>query len=282
MPDDLRPSPIAGRWYPGDAASLARLVDDYLAQAPPPAAAARVVGVLAPHAGLLYSGPVAAHAFQWVRGQAFEVVVILSPSHFHADGPVLTSAHAAYTTPLGAVPVDQPLLAQIRARLAAALNTPAAAALPALAYDREHAIEMELPFLQRVLAPGFQLAPLMLREQTAPVAAALGALLGELLAGRRALLVVSSDLSHYYPQAEAERLDQALLAPVAAFDPAAVLAVHAAGRGYACGAGALAAGLWAAGALGAHSARVVGYATSGAVSGDYAAVVGYAAAVFLA
>jgi hypothetical protein len=243
--------------------------------------AARIVGLLVPHAGIIYSGPVAAYAFQRVRGLAVEVVAILCPSHFHDDGPLLTSAHAAYETPLGVVPVDQAAVGQVRAALAEALGLPANLALAAIRHDREHAIEIELPFLQQVLAPGFSLLPLMLRDQTAPVARAAAEALAGVLAGRRSLVIASSDLSHYHPQPVALRLDQELLRPVEAFDPAGVLAVHEAGRGFACGVGALTGALWAARALGASTVRVVRHATSGDVSGDYDAVVGYAAAVFL-
>ncbi len=279
---DIRPSPIAGRWYPDDPGALTRMVDGFLQAAEPPlrAPAARIVGLLAPHAGLLYSGPVAAYAYELVRGLAVDVVAVVSPSHFHADAPVLTSAHAAYATPLGVVPVDQAALAPLRAKLAEALGRPPEEVLAALRHDREHAVEIELPFLQRVLAPGFQLLPLMLRDQSERVARALGQALAEVLLGRRVLVVASSDLSHYYPQPVALQMDGAMLEAVRACDPEKVLAVQAAGRGFACGAGALAAALWAGQALGATTAQVLRQATSGDISGDYEQVVGYAAAVF--
>ncbi len=279
--DDVRPSPIAGRWYPRDAGALRQVIDDYLAAAPPLAQpiAADVVGLLAPHAGLMYSGPVAAASFGAVRGASVEVVALVCPSHFHADGPVLTTGHQAYATPLGAVPVDASGLAMVRAALAAELGGPPERLLLAIRDDREHAIEIELPFLQRVLAGGFSLLPIMLRDQSDAMAHALGAALAQALAGRRALLVASSDLSHYFPQPRAEQLDAEMLRQVAALDPVGVLAAQAGGRGQACGAGAIAAMLWAARALGADQARVVRHATSGDVSGDFEQVVGYGAAV---
>jgi AmmeMemoRadiSam system protein B len=283
---DLRPSPIAGLWYPGDPDDLAASVDAFLASAAEagaegaaPASPAVVVGLVVPHAGHRYSGGVAAHAFRAVQGLAVDLVALICPSHYHADAPLLTSGHAAYSTPLGPVPVDQPAVAQLRGLLAHALDTPDDWVLPALRRDREHAIEIELPFLQRTLAPGFQLLPLMLRDQGERLAHALGTALAEVLRGRRALVIASSDLSHHYPQPLALTLDRALLQPVAAFDPAGVLAVQAQGKGQACGVGAIAAALWAARALGATRVQVVRHATSGDVTGDYAAVVGYAAAV---
>ncbi len=278
---DIRPSPIAGRWYPGQASALRDSVDAFLAIAQPGLEVdpRQIVAVVVPHAGHLYSGAVAAHAFRALHGAAFERVALVCPSHFHADGPLLTTGHTAYATPLGPVPVDRPAIASLRAELAAALAVPAEQALVEIRHDREHAIEIELPFLQRVLAPGFKLLPVMLRDQGEAAARALGAALARVLAGGPALLVASSDLAHYCPQPIAQALDAELLRQVEAFDPAAVLATHAAGRGQACGAGAIAAVLWAARALGATQARVVRHATSGEVSGDLAEVVGYGAAV---
>jgi AmmeMemoRadiSam system protein B len=279
--DDLRPSPIAGRWYPGEANALRRSVDAFLESAPPPGDVPpeRVVGLLAPHAGHVYSGPVAAYAFRSVSGAKVEVVALVCPSHFHADGPALTTGHDAYATPLGVVAVDRGAIEQVRAELGASLGRPPERALVEIRNDQEHAIEIELPFLQRALAAEFQLLPIMLRDQGDEMALALGEALARSLAGRRALLVASSDLSHYFPQPRAEQLDAEMLRLVEAFDPSGVLAAQAAGRGQACGPGAIAAVLWAARALGATRARVVRHATSGDVSGDFDQVVGYGAAV---
>jgi AmmeMemoRadiSam system protein B len=279
-PMDIRPSPIAGQWYPGQPQTLQSTVDTFLAAAAP-VAPAEVVGLLVPHAGHRYSGAVAAHAFRAVQGLAMDVVVVMCPSHYHADGPVLTSAHEAYATPLGRVAVDRPALERLRAGLARALQAPPEQVLVGLRNDREHAIEIELPFLQRTLAPGFRLLPLMLRDQSPAMARALAAALAESLRGQRALLVASSDLSHHYPHPIARQLDAALLQRVAAFDPDGVLAVNAAGQGQACGSGVIAATLWAARELGATQARVVHHATSGEVNGDLEQVVGYAAGIMI-
>jgi len=278
---DLRPSPIAGQWYSGHAPSLTRSVDGYLdaAKAGVRAPAGKIVGVIAPHAGHKYSGPVAAYAFEAVRGLEVETVTILCPSHFHDDGLLITSGHEAYTTPLGTVAVDREAAAGLRAELAVTLSLPGDLALAAIRHDREHAIEIELPFLQRVLPDGFQLIPVMLRDQSPRTARALGLALAKVLRGRRALIVGSSDLSHYYPQLIAEELDAEMLKQIDAFDPDGVLAAEAEGRGLACGHGAIAATLWAARELGANHAHVLKHATSGDVSGDYAQVVGYGAAV---
>jgi len=279
--DDVRPSPIAGRWYPREPGALRRAVEAYLAAVPPQTAppAGNILGLLAPHAGLMYSGPVAAYAFGAVRGASLEVVALLCPSHFHDDGPALTTGHQAFATPLGVVPVDAAGVEVVRAVLAAQLGIQPQRVLVAIREDQEHAIEIELPFLQCALTGSFSLLPIMLRDQSAAMAQALGAALAQALAGRRALVVASSDLSHYFPQARAEQLDAEMLRQVAALDPAGVLDTQAAERGQACGPGAMAAMLWAARAQGADRAQVMRHATSGDVSGDFKQVVGYGAAV---
>jgi MEMO1 family protein len=144
--------------------------------------------------------------------------------------------------------------------------------------DPEHAIEIELPFLQRLLGP-FQLLPVMVHDQRAPVAKALGHALAATLRGRTALLVASSDLSHYYSQVLAQNLDAELLGRVAAFDPDGVLEAALEIERGACGSAAIAAVLWAARDLGAGRVTVLRYGTSSDITGDHESVVGYGAAV---
>ena len=277
---DIRPSPIAGRWYPAQPERLARDLDRYLADARPQPPPGQIVGIVAPHAGLRYSGPVAAWAYAclqnpdvWQGGPRPEIVAILGPLHDYTSAALLTTGHDAYRTPLGTTPVDR----QAVGGLDIALRERLGDGLTALRGDAEHAIEIELPFLQHVLGE-FRLLPVMICDQRPATIEALGRALAETLRGCPALLVASSDLSHYRPQQVAERLDAELLRRVAAFDPLGVLSAEREGTGYACGAAAIAATLWAAGELGADRVDVLRYATSGDVTGDYQAVVGYGAA----
>ncbi len=267
---DIRPSPIAGQWYPGNSAQLAETVDAYLEDAAVLTRPGELVGVVAPHAGHRYSGAVAAHAFKAARGLDVDLVVVAGPLHSYHPAPLLTTGHEAYATPLGNVPVDRETIQSLQAVCEIPLQM--------IRNDPEHSLEIELPFLQRVL-PGFKLLPIMIREQTLSVAQTLARALAEVLKGRRTLLVASSDLSHFYPQAAAQQLDKYLLGKIEAFDPAGVLQAEDEGQGFACGKGAIAAVLLAAEQLGANQARVVKHATSGDVTRDYSSVVGYGAAV---
>jgi len=271
---NIRPSPIAGSWYPGQAGSLTRDLDRYLNQAATAVPPGRIYGVVVPHAGYRYSGPVAAYGFNCLRGLQPDLVVVISPLHSMARAPLLTTAHDAYETPLGLVPVAKTAVAQLNEALHKQIGT----ALTPITRDREHALEIELPFLQHILGQ-FHLLPIMIRRQDRPTAYGLGLALAASLRGRRALLVASSDLSHFYPQTQAQILDDELLRRLAAFDPDGVMAAEAEGVGFACGRGAIAAVLWAARELGANRVNVLRHATSGDVTGDFGSVVGYGTAV---
>jgi AmmeMemoRadiSam system protein B len=227
-----------------------------------------------PHAGLRYSGQVAAEAFRCLGTMRPEVVALVGPMHAPTHARLLTTAHAAYATPLGLVAVDVQAIQRLSQALVARLDT----GLMAIRQDDEHALEIELPFLQRALGH-VRLLPVMVRDQSARVIEALGAALAEVLQGHSTLLVASSDLSHFNPAARAEALDRELLRRLAAFDPEAVLSADHEGDGYACGAGAIAAVLWAARTLGANRVTVLRYDTSATATGDRSSVVGYGAAV---
>lgn len=272
---DVRPSPIAGQWYPSEIKRLSTLVDGYIADAELPKLPGEVVAVIAPHAGHRYSGPVAGYSFAAVKGAAPDIVAVISPMHHPYAERILTSAHSAYATPLGEIEVDHDALNHLDLLLKEQLGL----GLTRIANDPEHSLEIELPFLQRALSGPFRLLPIMMRDQGARVSEVLGNALAQLVVDQNSLLVASTDLSHFYPQHVANRLDAAILDQVAAFNPLGVIEVEERGKGFACGRGALAAVLWAARALGGDQVTILKYATSGDVSGDYSQVVGYAAAV---
>ncbi len=274
---DVRPSPIAGRWYEGNPKALARAVDGYLAGAKIPTLDGEVIGVIAPHAGHIYSGAVAGYAFAAVRSRAPRLVAVVSPMHHPYFEPLLTTSHAAYWTPLGEVPLDHDALNE----LDSILKSEVGGGLLPVARDSEHSLEIELPFLQRALQPGWKLLPVMVRAQEVRISQGLGRALAYVLRGKDALLVASTDLSHYYNQTAALKFDRAMLDAIEAFDPQAAFDLERAGKGFACGLGAVAAVLWAARELGASRVRVLRHATSGDVTGDYSSVVGYGAAVIL-
>ncbi len=206
-----------------------------------------------------------------------ELVTVLAPMHQPYRESLLTTAHSAYETPLGPVSVDDRAVTRLDGYLKKSLGF----GLTSIAYDREHSLEIELPFLQRSLASDFKLLPVMVRAHSAQVSRELGLALAETLRGENALIVASTDLSHFYSQEHAQALDAEMLRRIESFSPEQVFCAEEEQKGFACGLGALTAALWAAKALGADTVKVLRHATSADVTGDVSSVVGYGAAVVL-
>jgi hypothetical protein len=274
---NVRPSPIAGQWYEGNPKTLARVVDEYLDNAQLPELDGDVVAVIAPHAGHVYSGPVAGYAFAALRGRSPDLVAVISPMHHPYYEPLITTAHDAYSTPLGNIPVDKEALSALDAELKSELGF----GLSPVSRDKEHSLEIELPFLQRVFRSEWKLLPVMVRAQDPRVSQGLGKALANVLRGRNFVLVASTDLSHFYDQDTAELLDAEMLKRFESFDPDSIFEAERTGKAFACGHAAVAAVLWAARELGANRVKVLHHATSGDVIGDFSSVVGYGAAVVL-
>ena len=275
---DVRPSPIAGSWYPGQAAELRAQVEAFLEKASAPAFSGEIRALIVPHAGLVYSGLTAAHAFKTLLGSNFTRVILLSPSHQYYREPLLTSGHEAYATPLGQVPVDHDALNALRMLM----NVTRGPEITSVRRDREHSLEIELPFLQVVLPQGFTLVPLMLVNQSLDLVNALAdALSGYLLTlppEEKTLLVASSDLSHFYPEKQAKQLDKRVLSALEAMDIFELFTLNSSGRGQACGMAPILTVLRACRNLGADKLVIADYRTSADVTHDTDSVVGYGSA----
>jgi AmmeMemoRadiSam system protein B len=271
----LRRSAVAGTWYSADPSRLTADLGEHLAAADAAAEDAvprdaTLLALIAPHAGLMYSGPVAAHAYRLLRGRSFDAVVLVGPSHYVAFEGVSMWPAGAFSTPLGDLPIDEELAAAI------------AAACPCVgvradAHGREHSLEMQLPFLA-ALAPGTPIVPLIMGHQTRETASALGDALGATLRDRRVLAIASSDLSHYFDATTAAALDREVVADVERLDANGLMQRLERRPEHACGGGPMVSVLQASRLLGASASRVVNRADSGDVSGDKSAVVGYLAA----
>jgi AmmeMemoRadiSam system protein B len=266
----LRRAAVAGSWYPGSATALEAAVDAHLARAGTHDVHGDVVALVAPHAGLMYSGPVAAHAYGLLRGRPFDVAILVGPSHFMAFDGVAVCAEGGFDTPLGAATIDGEL-ASLLVRLSPVIR------LDALPHAREHSLEMQLPFLRR-LSPATRIVPLLMGHQTEATADALASALVDAVRGRAALLVASTDLSHYHDAKTAGQLDSVVIDCVARMDPERLQGALDRQPDHACGGGPTVAVMKAARALGATTATILDYADSGDVSGDKSAVVGYLAA----
>ena len=267
----LRKAAVAGSWYPADADALAREVDRYLDEADG-APAGQPLAIIAPHAGLMYSGPVAGYSYKLLAGREIDVAVLVGPSHYVGFDGVAIYDRGAFDTPFGPMPVSAHCADAI------ALGSPMIRHHPT-AHIREHSLEMQLPFLKRVL-PNAEIVPLVMGHQRRETAYALGEAIAVAVKGRRAVLIASTDLSHYQSAETAAKLDNKVMQQVLRFDPDGLMMALEAFPDHACGGGPTVSVMLAAKALGARDARVLKYGDSGDVSGDKDAVVGYLAAGF--
>jgi AmmeMemoRadiSam system protein B len=269
MASDIRPASVAGTWYPASADGLGREVDGYVAAAtietiPAP------IAIVAPHAGLKYSGPVAAFGYKTVRLHRYATAVLVGPSHFVGFSGVSIWPRGAWETPFGPVRVDEELAGKLAA-------SPGIVERPQ-AHGREHSLEMQLPFVARLL-PGVPIVPMVMGHQSRDTAYALGDVLAGALEGRAdVLLIASSDLSHFEDAPTAAEMDSVVLDHVERLDAEGLMGALEHEPHHACGGGPLVAVLHAARQMGATRARVLKYGDSGDVSGDKSSVVGYMAA----
>ena len=268
--DDTRHSILAGTWYPRESRALREAIAGMLSSARVEPLAGELLGLVAPHAGYMYSGPVAAHAYALLAPGQFDTVAVVSPAHRKYPGRVGITAYKSYETPLGQVPVDAALVAVLEEHMA----------LNRVVQDEEHSVEIQLPFLQYVLGD-VTLLPLMMGQQDWPTAVELGQAIAAAIGSRRVLLVASSDLSHFHGEQRARSLDAVVADDIARYDPRALMEHVAGGAAEACGAGPIAAVIVAAQAMGANRGVVLNYATSADVTGDTSNVVGYLAAALL-
>ena len=273
----VRPPAVAGSFYPADPKGLARIVDGFLDRAAP-AVSGDVVGLVAPHAGYIYSGPVAAWSYASLKGRKFMRVVVIAPSHYQSIDFSSVYDGDAYATPLGRVPVDCAFAAKL-AKTSPLIRLSGAG--HGTSPDRpEHALEVQLPFLQRVLGE-FQLVPVIMGDQSYQASRALGMALSTLSQGSTTLIVASSDLSHYHPYMEAVALDRKTLNAVQEFDFLSLSRNLERRAWEACGGGPIVAAMIAAEGLGATQAALLKYANSGDTTGERGRVVGYGAVAFV-
>ena len=232
-----------------------------------------MTGLVAPHAGYMYSGQVAACAYKAVQGNEFDSVILIGPSHrAHFKGASIYNGEG-YETPLGVMPVDTSLAGEI-----ASCSNGMVSLVPD---DRspENALEIQTPFLQVILS-GLPFVPVLMGTQDMDTCRVLADAIVKAIGDKRVLVIASSDFSHYHDYDKAAEMDSAALGHIEGMDIEGFLRSLESGKCEACGAGAVIVTMMAARAMGADRGRVLEYMNSGDVTGDKSGVVGYAAVVF--
>jgi len=268
----VRKPMIAGTWYPAEPARLRSDIEGYLAGARVDALDGTVIGVISPHAGYVYSGQVAAHAYKATQGVDFDAVILIGPSHRSSFRGASLYDGKGYETPLGITPVDRALAEKIAAYSGGMVSLTSNHVLP------ENSLEIQVPFLQ-VVFDRVPFVPILMGTQDMGTCRAVAGAIIRAVGDGRVLVIASTDLSHYHSYDTAVAMDSAALEYIEKMDAEGFLRGVESGRYEACGAGPVVVTMMVATALGADSAKILAYMNSGDITGDRNGVVGYAAIV---
>lgn len=276
----LRRAQVAGSFYSGTKAALTGEIQSCFAHRLGPGrlpmlaqvGERKLVGLVCPHAGYMYSGPVAAHSYLEVASDGKPAkIVIIGPNHTGEGSGVSMMSEGVWETPLGQVNVDEETAKAI-------LNESNIIDLDDRAHLYEHSIEVQLPFLQYVLQSKFEFVPICMMMQDQETSTEVGKAIGKALEGKDALVIASSDMTHYEPADVAKRKDRLAIDAILALDDAKLQETVESHKITMCGHGPVASAIAASKILNAKTARLLGYSTSGDITGDNSAVVGYLAA----
>ncbi len=272
----LRQAAVAGYFYKGSPEALRNQVAGFTA---PHEQKQKAIGIVAPHAGLIYSGPVAGAVYSKI--EIPDTLVLIGPNHTGLGAPVSLMAEGSWETPLGPVAIDESRAASILAKSSRIKDD-------SLAHLREHSLEVQLPFVQ-YYRNDFKIVPIQMLDTRLETCLEVGRAVGEAVVELRmgsepkktkdVLIVASSDMSHYERAATAKEKDFKAIQKILSLDPEGLYKTVKQFSITMCGYGPAAAMLSAAKILGASQAELVKYANSGDVSGDYEQVVGYAGVI---
>lgn len=272
--EDLRPSILAGRWYPRPRNALTQTIQRFLTRVKTPAFDGELKAVIVPHAGYKYSGHVAANAYKLLSKKQFRRVILIGPSHRTGFKGVSVNLQTGYETPLGIVPVDLEMARKI-------LDTGPNIRWLRKAHAFEHSLEIQLPFLQTVLH-NFKIVPVIMGQQDFKTCLNLANTLVQVLKDAKdTLLLASSDLSHYHPYNKANAFDHRFIKDLKNFDPQGLSKDLSLGKCEACGGGPVITVLLASKAIGADQVIILNHANSGDITGDHSQVVGYLSAALI-
>lgn len=267
----IRPPAVCGLFYPADPTLLTLTVDRLLEDQPARELPGRPLALVSPHAGYAYSGPTAAAAYALLRRRPFRTAVIISPSHREYFNGISVYDGDAYRTPLGLINVDVELREKLLAHKGVIVSSP-------LGHRDEHAVEVQLPFIQRI-NPEAKVLPIVMGDQRIEYCQILARALADVLTPD-CILIASSDLSHFHAQGDALQRDRIIAEDIRGLKPMLLLDDLQSRKGEACGGGPIAVVMAAALALGADQGTILHQCTSGDMTGDTQRVVGYLSAAF--
>jgi len=277
---EVRTPAVSGTFYPDDEKELKSLIRDCFMHSigpgkiPPTDSEQKIYGVICPHAGFVYSGPVACHSFYSISSSTSEMAIVTGPNHYGIGQNIASMIDASWKTPLGLMEVDSESALELRDGLDIL-------ELDSFSHSKEHSIEVQIPMLQETFSHEMKILPVSLINQEQKTAVKVGSAIAKIAQKKDALLIGSSDFTHYEENEFAHRQDLALIDPILNLDVDEFYKILYERRVTACGFGAIASTMTACKELGATEGKLLKYATSGDVSGDKSSVVGYASIIFV-
>jgi AmmeMemoRadiSam system protein B len=277
---EVRTPAVSGTFYPDDQKELKSLIHDCFThtigpgKTPPTDSDQKIYGVICPHAGFVYSGPVACHSFYSISSSTSKLAIITGPNHYGIGQSIASMVDASWKTPLGLMEVDSESVLELRDGLDIL-------ELDSFSHSKEHSIEMQVPMLQETFSHDMKILPVSLINQEQKTATKVGSAIAKIAQKKDALLIGSSDFTHYEENEFAHRQDLALIEPILKLDVDEFYKILYERKVTACGFGAIASTMTACKELGATEGKLLKYATSGDVSGDKSYVVGYGSIIFI-
>jgi hypothetical protein len=278
-----RPPAVSGIFYPSNPVELRKSVEQSFLDRnfgpgtiTPSSERQRIYGMVSPHAGYTYSGSVAANGYYKISSMDYETVVMTGPNHYGIGSGVATMRETLWSTPLGGVEVNTEFVDRISKNSVIDVDD--------FSHSRDHCLEVQLPFLQFIKKnDSFNIVPIILMLQDIDTAKDVGRTISQTIKseGTKALVIASSDFTHYEPNEEAHRKDLALIDAILSLDVSLFYEILERLDISACGYGAIASAIIAVKELGATRGELLKYATSGDIAGDTTSVVGYASIIFL-
>jgi MEMO1 family protein len=275
----VRTPAVAGMFYPKSHLELKSTIKDCFLHSygpgklPPSFADEKIVGVICPHAGYMYSGPIAANSYYAISSQHPDLVVIIGPNHWGVGCNIATMKDAMWKTPLGDTEVDTDAAMEI-SKVSRLIE------LDFFSHNRDHSLEVQLPMLQEIYSHKFKILPIILINQSYNAAKEVGQAIAKIAKNKKAMIIGSSDFTHYEENSFAHKQDKALIEPILALDVDKFYMILQENQVSTCGYGAMASTMIACKELGARKGTLKRYATSGDITGEKNRVVGYASIVF--
>jgi len=275
----VRTPAVAGMFYPKTQKELKSTIRDCFLHSygpgklPPSSHNEKIIGIICPHAGYMYSGPIAANSYYAISSQEPDLVVIIGPNHWGVGCNIATMKEAVWKTPLGDIEVDSQAAVEIN-------KASKIIELDLFSHTRDHSLEVQLPMLQEVYSHKFKILPIIMIDQNYNSAKEVGQAIAKIANNKKIVIIGSSDFTHYEENSFAHKQDMALIEPILTMDVDRFYRILQENQVSACGYGAIASTIIACKELGASKGTLERYATSGDITGEKNSVVGYASIIF--